>query len=110
MLTLFIFGQTHTKMGKKRDQRKLRREEKKADRKSKRDKRRDKTAEFFGKIGQGVEDVVDTVWFGETDKQKDERIKATTEDWENTKDTMFKVCLYGGIGIVVIMAVYYHMR
>lgn len=97
-------------MGKRRDARRAKREKREGGKKFK---------EFFKKVGQttkqvskGVfqkaEDIVDTLWQGETDKDKEKRelIEQEQEEaWEETKQSAFTGALYLGIGAVALIAI-----
>ena len=98
-------------------------------RKSKKEKPRKKIKKWFKKTGEKmetafektgdvitdaakgifntVEDAVDIAWKGETDKEEQKRLKQEQDDWEESKQVMFDAALYGGVGLVLILAIVY---
>ena len=110
------------------------RDERKAKRKEKREDRRENIKGFFKDTGskikdagaklfagteikqpatgvfQKIEDVADTVWQGETDKEKEQRLEDEKETAEQTKQMVFDGVLYAGIGAVVLVGLFIVMK
>lgn len=97
------------------------RKQKKKERKERREERRENMKEFFtekipdavGTIFQPIENIVDTVWQGETDKEKKDRETYNNQVYaeeaakaEQTKQMIFDWSVYIGIGGLAVLAIY----
>jgi hypothetical protein len=109
----------------RKDNRQTKKEERKEKRKERREDMKENTTKFFKEtlpkaastIFQPIEDIVDSAWQGETDKEKKKREayneKVAAEEqasWENTQEKIFDYSLYVGIGVVALIAVYLVMK
>lgn len=97
----------------RRNDRKENRTERQEARQEKKEKRRENMKETAQGIFQKAEDVVDTIWQGETDAAKKEReayneriYEQELQTSEATKQMVFDWSLYIGIGICACVALY----
>ena len=97
----------HEKRQNKKQRKEEKKEHKKEHKKEKRDERHENMKDFFQDVAQIGEDVVDTVWQGETDKQKDKRQQTEKVEAEEFKQTCFDWTMYIGVGLVLVVAVMY---
>jgi 6-phosphogluconolactonase/glucosamine-6-phosphate isomerase/deaminase len=103
--------------GENRSQRRSDRQENRTERQDeravKKEERRENMKEVATGIFQKAEDVVDTVWQGETDKDKKEReayneriYNQELQTTEATKQLVFDWTLYIGLGVCACVALY----
>jgi hypothetical protein len=86
-------------------------------RNERREERRENTKEAFKKIGQGIEDVVDTAWQGETDAEKKQREDYNEKVYQEQnaeraelRQQVFDWSLYLGLGGLCVVALYIFLR
>lgn len=93
----------------RQDKRADRKADRKAGRKAKREQRQENMKQTFTAMFQKAEDVIDTVWQGETDQAKVER-EAYNEQVYKEQDAqqqkIFEYAIYIGLGGACLIAIY----
>lgn len=100
-------GEKRDERAEKKKDKKDARAEKKVHRKERREERHENIKEFFASVGQGFENVVDTIWQGETDSAKKERLEKEAVE---SKTTMRLIIALALITVAVAGTVILHRR
>ena len=109
------------KREERREERRENREERREERQENREERRENIKEKFeeagekikdaaGKLFQGAENVVDTIWQGETDAAKEKRLEKEAKEAAETKQMVYDYAIYAGMGVVVLLGIFMMTR
>lgn len=66
----------------------------------------DKAKETLDSVFQPAENVVDELWFGETDAARDKRVAQEAKEGEESTEMIYNILKWGGVGIVVLFGMY----